>query len=318
MSVVMDATLSRGMAEVSAVLAAEGPAPDVTLMEPSVGRAEAERANARWNLDLPDMAATIDLTVPADPALDAGAVPLRLLVSHGARPGLILYVHGGGFAYCSPATHERCARLLAVEAGIAVALPDYRLAPEHAFPAGLRDVVSCVRHAMPLVAAHGVQPGPLFLAGDSAGANLAVAAMLDGGAATIAGALLFYGVYDADFDSESYRFFAEGPGLTRGKMQRYWNWYVADLALRADPLAAPAKAGDDMLASLPPLHLVAAGIDPLLSDSIAFAGRLAALGRPERLTVVPGVVHGFMQMSLLLPEARAALADAGAFIRARA
>jgi acetyl esterase len=72
------------------------------------------------------------------------------------------------------------------------------------------------------------------------------------------------------------------------------------------------------LKALPPLHLVAAGIDPLLSDSIAFANRLAGLGRAERLHIVPGVVHGFLQMSLLLPEARAVLADAGAFIRAHA
>lgn len=313
----MDRTLSPGMAEVSAVLAAEGPAPDVTLMEPAAGRAEAERANARWNVDLPDMATVSDLTVPADGPFGAMDVPLRLLVPHGARPGLVLYVHGGGFAFCSPATHERCARMLAEAAGMAVALPAYRLAPEHPFPAGLKDVVSCVRQAMQVAAGHGVVPGPLFLAGDSAGANLAVAAMLHDGAAGISGALLFYGVYDADFDSESYRFFAEGPGLTRGKMQRYWNWYVADAALRNDPLVAPQKAGDDALRGLPPLHLVAAGIDPLLSDSIAFADRLAELGRAERLHIVPGVVHGFLQMSLLLPEARAVLADAGAFIRAQ-
>ena len=149
-------------------------------------------------------------------------------------------------------------------------------------------------------------------------ANLAVAAMLHDGADAISGALLFYGVYDADFDNESYRFFAEGPGLTRGKMQRYWDWYVADAALRDDPLIAPLKAHDQALKALPPLHLVAAGIDPLLSDSIAFANRLAELGRVERLHIVSGVVHGFLQMSLLLPEARAVLADAGAFIRAHA
>lgn len=314
----MNRTLSSGMAEVSAVLAAEGPAPDVTLMEPSAGRAEAERANARWNVDLPEMAAVSDLIVPSDGPLGAVDVPLRLLVPHGARPGLVLYVHGGGFAFCSPATHERCARMLAVASGMAVALPAYRLAPEHPFPAGLKDVVSCIRRGMQVVAGHGVVPGPLFLAGDSAGANLALAAMLLDGADAISGALLFYGVYDADFDSESYRFFAEGPGLTRGKMQRYWDWYVADAALRDDPLIAPLKAHDQALKALPPLHLVAAGIDPLLSDSIAFANRLAELGRVERLHIVSGVVHGFLQMSLLLPEARAVLADAGAFIRAHA
>ncbi len=128
-------------------------------------------------------------------------------------------------------------------------------------------------------------------------------------------ALLFYGVYAADFETEAYRTFADGPGLTRGKMQRYWDFYLKDEAARADPLASPALAGEAALRALPPLHLMAAGVDPLLGDSLDLERRLQALGRPERLEIVPGVVHGFLQMTNELPQAREALGRAAQFVR---
>jgi acetyl esterase len=127
--------------------------------------------------------------------------------------------------------------------------------------------------------------------------------------------MLFYGVFDADFETASYRRVRDGPGLTRGKMQRYWDWYLPDPAARATPLAAPLRASDAELAALPPIGLLAAGVDPLLSDTLNLAARLRALGRSGEATVVPGVTHGFLQMSLGLPQARDALAEAAAFIR---
>jgi acetyl esterase len=296
----------------------DGPRPDPTLMPPTEGRAEAEDANRRWNRNLPPLARRQSLTKPqtTEPASPHCAV--ELLVPDQARPGILIYVHGGGFAFCSPSTHERCARLLAILSGLPVLVPDYRLAPEHPFPAGLEDIVSCLRALPDLRRAAGLPDGPVFLAGDSAGANLAVAAMLHEDAAARPlpdGAALFYGVYDADFGTPSYTAFADGPGLTLGKMQRYWDWYLPDAPARLAPYAAPARASDEALLRLPPLHLSAAGVDPLLSDSIRFAERLAAVGRSERLITHAGVTHGFLQMSDDLPEAQAALRDAGSFLR---
>jgi acetyl esterase len=295
-----------------------GPQVDPTTLPASEGRTLSEAANRRWNRNLPEMANVAETLVPADRELGSVDCRVKVLVPAGARAGAILFVHGGGFAFCSPDTHERCARVLAVESGLPVLLPDYRLAPEHPFPAGLCDVVACLRAAIPSAEQAGVIDGPLLVAGDSAGANLALAALLheqSEGRSPAAGALLFYGVYDADFDTPSYRHFVDGPGLTTGKMQRYWNWYAADPEQRRHSLMSPLHASDTSLCDLPPLHLMAAGIDPLLSDSLNFAARLQSLGRPERVTVIPGVVHGFLQMSNELLAARQALADAGSAAR---
>ncbi|MBO0902162.1 alpha/beta hydrolase [Jiella sonneratiae] len=297
----------------------EGPQLDPTTLPAKEGRALAAAGNRRWNVDLPEMAASRDLTVPADPGLGTPAIRCRLHVPPGARRGLVVFVHGGGFSFCSPETHERCARVIASEAGLAVLLPDYRLAPEHPYPAGLTDVVATLRALPALARRDGLAPAPLFLAGDSAGANLALASLVHemraGRPVEAAGALLFYGNYDADFENPSFRFFAEGPGLTRAKMQRYWRFYVGGRDMRGDALACPVFATDKELAALPPLHLVAAGVDPLLGDTLALQARLAEAGRDERATVVPGVVHGFLQMTHDLPAACEVLARAGRFLR---
>jgi acetyl esterase len=156
------------------------------------------------------------------------------------------------------------------------------------------------------------------VSGDSAGANLALAAMLHEqrlGHALPDGGILFYGVYSADHATPSHKRFVDGPGLTTGKMRRYWDWYAPDEAVRRDPLAAPLEASDAELREMPPLWLMAAGIDPLLSDTLALARRLSELGRPDPVTVVPGVVHGFLQMTVSLEAARIALAEAGAAAR---
>lgn len=300
------------------VAAEDGPAPDSTLLSPADGRRLSDGLNRRWNRDLPGMASLREITVPADPGLGSADTRLKILLPAAAARGAILYLHGGGFAFGSPETHERCARVLALESGLPVALPDYRLAPEHPFPAGLLDCVACLRALFAATAGSGAEPVPVLVAGDSAGANLALAAMLheqrEGGLLP-AGGLLFYGNYDTDFETPSYRYFSDGPGLTRAKMQRYWSWYAPNDATRHDPIVAPLRASDAELRALPPLYLLAAGIDPSLSDSLNLAARLNRLGRPEAVQVVPGVTHGFLQMTGALPAAREALAAAGAAAR---
>ncbi|WP_265517449.1 alpha/beta hydrolase [Nitratireductor luteus] len=283
---------------------------DPTLLPPAEGRAMAAAANVRWNRDLPALERCTDLSVPVE---DGRAIDCRLFTPARAASGLIFFIHGGGWAFCSIDTHERAARLLAVEAGVPVLSISYRLAPENPFPAGLADCVVVWRQVRAGTSPLGAVDGPVAVAGDSAGANLALALMLHEQAESRPApdqGLLFYGAYDADFGSQSYLEHACGPGLTRGKMMRYWNWYAPDPAARANPLIAPLRAADAALAALPPLYLNAAGIDPLRSDSENLHARLTALGRTDRLRIHRGVVHGFMQMSLDLAEARTATSEA--------
>lgn len=286
---------------------------DPTLLPARQGRELAERTNRRWNSDLPDLSVT-EFAITAD---EGHSIPCRLL-SPDKADGLILFVHGGGWSFCSMATHERSARLLAQEAGAHVLTFDYRLAPEAAHPAGLMD---CMSVWAAIAAGHkhlAACLGPRAFAGDSAGANLALALLLmlqDAPLPAPDAALLFYGVYDANFETASYLVQKDGPGLTRAKMMRYWDWYVAAAADRNSQLVCPHQASDDRLRKLPPMFFNAAAVDPLRSDTENLVRRLRSLGRTDPYTLYPGVVHGFMQMSLELPEARKAAAEAGRAFR---
>jgi acetyl esterase len=301
------------MAAIMARLAAEdGHLPDPTTLPPAEGRAQAEAGNIRWNRDLPPME-TADLTLPGG----ASPRPARLFRPASAR-GAILYIHGGGWAFCSLDTHDRSMRCLAEATGMAVIGIDYRLAPEHPYPAGLDDSVAAWRVLPEVLAEHGLS-GPTGISGDSAGANLALAVMLQEQAAGQRSpdfGLLFYGVYAVDHDTDSHRRFGPGGyGLTTAKMIRYRDWYVSDPASWAKPAVSPLAAPDAALRALPPLYLNAAGLDPLLSDTLTLGDRLRALGRADPVRVHRGVIHGFMQMTSALAEARTAFAEAGGWVR---
>ncbi|TCT31711.1 alpha/beta hydrolase [Martelella mediterranea] len=306
-----DLCLLPEMVAILARLAAEdADAGDPTLMTPEEGRAQAERANVRWNREMPALFSETAFEV----AGSAGsAIACRLMTPSADADGLIVFVHGGGWAFCSMATHEHAARVLAIAANAHVLTFDYRLAPEHPYPAGLDDCAAIWNAVLEGQGALAGITGPRALAGDSAGANLALALMLrqiaEGDVLPDTG-LLFYGVYDDDFQSRSYIDCAEGPGLTRAKMMRYWDFYTPDKSLRKSPFISPLKANDAALLKLPPLYLNAAAIDPLRSDTARLAGRLSALGRRDQYTLYPGVVHGFMQMNPVLAEARTAAEEA--------
>lgn len=275
--------------------------------------------NAVWNIDLPDVETVRRLTLPADPSIDAAECEAVVYQPAEAGEGLILFVHGGGWAFMDLDTHERFMRLLSIESRTTLIGIQYRLAPEHPHPAGLRDVVSALRQILAQRDAHGLPLGPVVIAGDSAGANLALATMLheiDAGREVPVGGLLFYGVFGADFETPSYQTFADAQMLTRPIMQQLWDWYVPEVSRRDDPLAAPNKASDDQLLALPPLFLVVAEVDPLASDSLELKRRLDSLGRDDGLWVEQGVVHGFMQMTAVLEAARRTMREAGKAVRA--
>ncbi|MFK7862406.1 MAG: alpha/beta hydrolase [Granulosicoccus sp.] len=276
--------------------------PDPTTLTAAEGRALAQHSNQRWNQDLPTLARTDALTFKAE---DGRLIQGMLFTPAITKSGLILFIHGGGFAFCSIQTHERCARLLANEAHCAVLSIDYRLAPEHPYPAGLQDCITVFRQLRQMQRRYTWTDGAIAVAGDSAGANLALALIINEQSLAQPApdfAMLFYGVYGTNFNTPSYRQFRNGPGLTRAKMMRYLDWYI-DCTNRDDPLAAPLVASDETLSRLPPLYLNAAEIDPLCSDTELLAERLQQLGRQDEVQVVSGVVHGFMQMTLRLPVA---------------
>ena len=265
------------------------PQPDYTKMPIAEARAMFDRNAANWNRPLPDM-----------PARDAtlGGVRCRQLEPAGAA-GIILFAHGGGWTFGSPASHERAGRLLAQATGMKVLLPDYRLAPEHPCPAAIDDVLAVLAQ---------VPDRPVVLFGDSAGANIALAAALAGAPAQMLS--LVYGCFAPIFDTSSHRQLGDGSfGLTTARMRWFWdNWQGS----ARDPRAAPLNG---RFAGLPPTHLLAAGLDCLRDDSILLAERLADADVPVRLDVVPGVVHGFLQMTAMLGPARDAIATIADEIR---
>jgi acetyl esterase len=224
---------------------------------------------------------------------------------------VIIYVHGGGWTFGSVDTHDGTMRGLAAAGGRCVFGFDYRLAPEHPYPIPLEDTLAAIAVGLSGELGSDVDTRRWALAGDSAGATLALAAMIhrrEAGLALPAAAALFYGCYAPDFETGSHARFGDGYLLTTANMRWYWRNYLG-AAFDAPPtLAAPLNAD---LTGLPPLYLTAGGLDPLADDTIRLAERLATAGCAFRHDHVPGVVHGCLRMSRDLAPAQAMI-DAGA------
>lgn len=307
-------TFGTPSAEMKQLLQSLPPPIDFANLSPAEARAVSTERNQRWNRILPEGLDRHEVVVPADPELGSGACRMVVHVPPDAGGGVLIFIHGGGFVFCSPETHERFGRELALESGLPVALPDYRLSPEHPYPAALNDTVACLRAVFSVTANAGVRAGPLLVSGESAGANLCVAAMLrerSSGQRIPDAGLLFYGVYDADFSTPSYRVFENGPGLSKAVMRQYWDWYEPDPEARRSPYLSPMNATDEELRALPPLYMLAAEVDPLLSENVAFCQRLRDLGRDETLDIARGLTHPFLQMTNELAGAREALKRIG-------
>lgn len=238
----------------------------------------------------------------------AGQLRLKLWRGQGAplsQAPALLYLHGGGFVIGAPETHEDICRSLANRAGGVVIAPDYRLAPEHAFPAGLTDCAQALRHIVAQSQSLGIDPARISVAGDSAGGNLAaVLALLsrDGDLPPILAQLLIYPVTDQQQTSASYHRFADGFGLTAAAMRWFCSHYAAPATdWRASPLLVPSLAG------VAPAIVVLAGHDVLHDEGAAYAARLAAQSSAT-LRLWPGQIHGFVSMGGVIPEAAEALA----------
>ncbi|MBB3157330.1 acetyl esterase [Microbacterium proteolyticum] len=246
------------------------------------------RANPSW-IRSPDdeMIESIDL--------DADGLALRLYRPRAGHRGTLVFAHGGGWVAGDLDNNDALCRALATTTGTQVLSVDYRLAPEHPFPAGLDDLERALRFAADGADGH-VDPALLGVAGHSAGGNLAASLALrsrDGRAPGIRCQVLLCPVLDApDPERPSYRAHTENLPLTARGMQWYWGLYVPDAAGPAPVEAAPLRAID--LAGSAPAVIVAAAVDPLSDEAEEYAGRLTASGVPTTFVRREGVPHLFL------------------------
>lgn len=299
-------------AEMETILAKMRAAPGVDY--PSLAMPEARRifeaSAAVWNSNEPSLE-RIELSIPSP----GGPMRAGLYLPHGLeKPPLIVYAHGGGWTFGSIESHGATMARLALASGAALLGMDYRLAPEHPFPAPLNDVAAAIDFAEAGGLGARVDATRLGLAGDSAGANLALAALLrrrDAGKPSLRAAALFYGCYLPLFTTESHRELGGGDYLLTTKIMRwYWRNFLGADSEETRSLAAPYHAD---LTGLPPLYLTAAGLDPLRDDTLMIADKLARAGIDFRFDHVPGVVHGYLRMANELAAARRSNEAAGRF-----
>ena len=239
-----------------------------------------------------------ELSIPGG---DGQAMKLRLYRPSTAQSApVMVYFHGGGWCIGTLDTHDNLCRHLARITGMNVVSVDYRLAPEHVFPAALDDAYAATRW----VADHGAElncdASQLMVAGDSAGGNLAIATCLrakEDGWKGITQQLLFYPVCDSRMDAPSHGLYAQMPILTREAMAAMWRHYHPSAP--AHPLASIMQYPD--VAGLPPAVLVTAELDILRDEGEDFAKRLQQVGVPVSTMRAEGMLHGFANFSTLVP-----------------
>ena len=246
------------------------------------------------------VAAVKTLAIPRD---DGEAMPARVYAPFGDGPWpVVVYVHGGGFVLCDLDTHDGICRNIAADAGAVVVSIDYRLAPEHPFPAAADDAVTALRWVAGHLADIGGAPGRLVVAGDSAGGHLAAVAALrlrEAGETILTGQVLVYPVTDHyGAGHPSYAEFADGYGLTDRDMVWFWDQFVPP-ARAAEPWVSPLRAAD--LAGLPAACVVTAECDVLRDEGEAYAARLAAAGVPVRSQRFAGLNHGCLGLAGTVP-----------------
>jgi acetyl esterase len=256
------------------------------------------------------MARTVDTTI--------AGVRARIHIPV-ATPGLgaLLYLHGGGWTMFSIDTHDRLMREYASRSGAAVVGIDYSLSPEAKFPVALEEVVAALGWLAREGPAIGLDPVRLAIGGDSAGANLAVAAALrvrDARGPALRAMLLNYGAFGPEAGESFVRYAGPRYMLTPEEMQFFWDAYTSGPADFSDPLVAPSRAD---LHGLPPAFFCIAACDILADTSRAMAARCAAAGVPCEVRTYAGATHSFLEAVSIAPLADRALTEAATWLRGR-
>ncbi len=255
-----------------------------------------------------------DLTVPCA----QGPRRARMYSPQSARtetsPALVFF-HGGGFCLGSIESHDGICRALASKAGVIVLSVDYRLAPEHVFPAAVEDAIAATRWVLESGGSIGIDPNAVAVGGDSAGGTLStvVAQTLRGAARRPIFQLLIYPATDCTRREPSHQYFREGLMLTAANIDWFLGNYLPSPDLVTDPRASPIFAGD--LSGLPPALVLTGGFDPLRDEGRAYAERMRAAGVDVEHVCSEGSVHGFMNTAGVLRESQRLLSLAADRLR---
>jgi len=246
--------------------------------------------------------------------IEVGGRAAILLTPPVATDRLLIWFHGGGWVIGSPELSLSETDALAVEGGCLVLSLDYRLAPEHPFPAAYDDAVAAVRWAQENADGLAIDPRHIAVGGDSAGGNLAAAVSLHFGSA-LSGQLLVYPAVDMERHSAADELYADGYLLDRAGMDWFKDQYLAGHDT-GDVRVSPMRASDDALSEVPPAHIVIAEFDPLRDDGLDYAKRLAELGVAVTTDYYADQMHIFFSCGAIVAGAQKAIARAGAFLAA--
>lgn len=322
----MPTPLDESAKRVLDLMAASGRAPFDSLSAQEARRVYREGRSA-VSPEPPAVAQVINTTA----ATPDGAVPVRVYRDEGtdaiAAPALIFY-HGGGWVFGDLDTHDVVCRSIARTARVVVVSVDYRLAPEHRYPAAVEDAHAVLQWALAHARDLGIDPARLAVGGDSAGGNLAavVALMARDTGVALAGQMLFYPVTDLSREHPSYEEITDVP-LTSRTMRWFRHHYLGDGdasdAVASDAAASGVDASDwrvsplraDDMTDLPPAYVMTAGYDPLRDEGDAYAERLQQAGVSVTHRRYPGQIHGFVTMGRLIPEAGQLLEDASLWLQ---
>lgn len=302
-----------------AKLMKEAGRPALDTLPPPEARAQSATNRAAVQPDPPTMQSVEDISVPAP----HGAIPIRVftpltLAKNDLAAGLIYY-HGGGWVLGDLDGYDVVCREIATKAGFIVVSVDYRLAPEHKFPAAVDDCIAATDWVARNAAKLGIDADRLFIGGDSAGGNLAAVVSMharDNNGAQIKGQVLVYPVTDLAMNTASYADAATGVLLTHAMMRWFRDHYLTDHKQIDDWRASPLRMAN--LKGLPPAYVATCGADPLHDEGEEFARRLKHAGNDVIHVNYPGQFHAFLTMGRLLPEANKLVGEITGWLKQQA
>jgi len=248
----------------------------------------------------------------------SGPIPVRVYrpVKKETLPALMFF-HGGGFVICNLDTHDRLCRSIAKASGCAVISVDYRLAPEHKYPAAVDDAFAATQYLAEHAAEFGIDPNGIAVGGDSAGGNLAAVVSLlarDRGGPKLKFQLLIYPLVDFNDQSPSMQQFGQGDHfLSMEGMDWFKKSYLPSAEAAREPSASPINATD--FRGLPPAMVITAECDPLRDQGEAYARKLEAAGVPVELKRYAGMIHPFLSLAGIIDAGKTAIADAAAAVK---
>ena len=247
--------------------------------------------------------------------VQAGSIPCRLYrPSAKTDLGLLVFFHGGGWVIGDLNSHDGVCRSLANKSGHAVLSVDYRLAPEHKFPAAFDDCVAAVKWAFENAKSLGIDKSRMAVGGDSAGGNLAAAVAL-AEVVPLKFQMLIYPAVDMRMESPSINENANAPILTKAVMSWFVAHYMSSDTDRTNINASPMLASDELLKKMPPAIVITAQYDPLRDEGEAYGKRLVENGISTTITRYNGAFHGFFNMITILDDAQSAHAQASTLLK---